>query len=120
VPLALYGWLRHPGDFRAAVEEVIDLGGDADSTGAVVGGLAGATAGAGGIPAEWVKGLFEWPRSVGWMRKLAVRLAGRFGSEGGPAGGGPVRLCWPGLIPRNLLFLAVVLAHAFRRLLPPW
>jgi ADP-ribosyl-[dinitrogen reductase] hydrolase len=120
VPLALYCWLRHPGDFRAAVEEVIDLGGDADSTGAVVGGIAGATVGAAGIPAEWVRGLFEWPRSVGWMRKLAGRLAGRFGPGGSPAGGGPVGLFWPGLIPRNLLFLAVVLAHAFRRLLPPW
>jgi hypothetical protein len=46
VPLALYCWLRHPSDFRQAVEAVIDLGGDADSTGAIVGGLAGATVGA--------------------------------------------------------------------------
>jgi hypothetical protein len=32
---------------------------------------------------------------------------------------GPVRHFWPGLIPRNLLFLTVVLAHGFRRLTPP-
>jgi ADP-ribosylglycohydrolase len=120
VPLALYCWLRHPGDFRAAVEEVIDLGGDADSTGAVVGGIAGATAGAGGIPAEWVQGLCEWTHSVGWMQKLAGRLADCFGPEGGPVGRGPLPLFWPSLLPRNLLFLAVVLLHAFRRLLPPY
>jgi ADP-ribosylglycohydrolase len=120
VPLALYCWLRHPGDFRAAVEEVIDLGGDADSTGAVVGGIAGATVGAVGIPAEWVKGLCEWPRSAAWMRKLAARLAGEFSPEGGLTSRGPLSLFWPGLIPRNLFFLAIVLLHAFRRLLPPY
>ena len=69
VPLALHCWLRQPGDFRRAVEEVIGLGGDADSTGAVGGGVAGATVGAGGTPQEWVEGLFEWPRSTAWMRR---------------------------------------------------
>jgi ADP-ribosylglycohydrolase len=120
VPLALYGWLRHPGDFRQAVEEVVALGGDADSTGAVVGGIAGATLGAGGIPAEWLTGLLEWPRSVAWMRRLAERLARQFPHGGSPARPGPLPLFWPGLVPRNLFFLSVVLAHGFRRLLPPY
>jgi ADP-ribosylglycohydrolase len=120
VPLALYCWLRHPGDFRQAVEEVIALGGDADSTGAVLGGIAGATLGAGGIPGEWLDGLLEWPRSVAWMRRLADRLARQFPAGGLPVRQGPLLLFWPGLIPRNLLFLSVVLAHAFRRLLPPY
>jgi ADP-ribosylglycohydrolase len=123
VPLALYCWLRAPGDFRAAVEEVIALGGDADTTGAVVGGVAGATVGAGGIPAEWVGGLLEWPRSVAWMRGLAARLAEQFpGGGAGPPGsaGGAVPLFWPGLLPRNLLFVAVVFLHLLRRALPPY
>jgi ADP-ribosylglycohydrolase len=120
VPLALYCWLRHPGDFRGGVEEVIDLGGDADSTGAVVGGLVGVTVGAGGIPPEWVNGLFEWPRSAAWLRALAGRLADQFPREGDAVRRGPLPLFWPGLVPRNLLFLAVVLAHGFRRLLPPY
>lgn len=131
VPVAVYCWLRFPGDFRRAVEEGIALGGDADTTGAVVGALAGATVGAGGIPTEWVGGLLEWPRSVGWMRALAERLAAQFPGDGAPAPGipktppgegerGPLPLFWPGLIPRNLLFLLIVLVHAFRRLLPPF
>ena len=33
---------------------------------------------------------------------------------------GPVPLFWPGPVPRNLAFLAAVLAHALRRLLPPY
>jgi ADP-ribosylglycohydrolase len=120
VPLGLYCWLRHPGDFRQAVEEVVVLGGDSDSTGAVVGGIAGATLGVRGIPADWLSGLLEWPRSVTWMQGLAERLARQFPSSGSPLRPGPLPLFWPGLIPRNLLFLAVVLAHGFRRLLPPF
>ena len=98
----------------------IDLGGDADSTGAVVGGIAGATVGASGSPVEWVDGLLEWPRSVTWMRTLAERLAARFTLERSPSGQGPLGLFWPGILPRNLLFLFVVLLHGFRRLLPPY
>jgi ADP-ribosylglycohydrolase len=120
VPMALYCWLRHPGDFRQAVEEVITLGGDADSTGAIVGGMAGATTGATGIPDEWLRCLLEWPRSVAWMHALADRLARQFSLHGEAIEQKPVPLFWPAILPRNLLFLNVVLIHAFRRLLPPY
>lgn len=124
VPAALYCWLAHPGDFRRAVEDIILLGGDADSTGAIVGGLAGASSGAGAIPAEWLDGIVDWPRSVRWMRRLAARLAARFGDgEPPPAGAppeGPLPIFWPAILPRNLFFLAVALAHGFRRMLPPY
>jgi ADP-ribosylglycohydrolase len=118
VPAALYGWLRQPGDFRAVLEAVIPLGGDTDTTGAIAGALAGASVGAGNIPSEWVKGLLEWPRSVSWMYRVADRLAEQFSGAGQRVG--PVPLFWPGLLPRNLLFLAVVLGHVGRRLLPPY
>ncbi len=115
VPLALYCWLRSPGDFRQAVEEVIALGGDTDTTGAIVGGIAGATVGASGIPGEWIDGIREWPCSVAWMRRLAERLARQFPGDGHGASEGPLRFFWPGQAGRNLVFLAIVLAHAARR-----
>lgn len=118
VPVALYAWLRHREDFRAALEGVILLGGDTDSTGAIVGALAGATVGPRGIPPEWVAGLVEWPRSVAWLERLAGRLSAQFPMGGAPNRLGPLPLFWPGLLPRNLLLLAVVLVHGFRRLLP--
>ena len=59
------------------------------------------------------------PRSTRWMRALAGRLADRFPAEGQPDSPGPLPLLWPGLLPRNLLFLLVVLLHGFRRRLPP-
>ena len=37
VPVVLYTWLLHGTDFQRAVEEVILLGGDSDTTGAIVG-----------------------------------------------------------------------------------
>jgi ADP-ribosylglycohydrolase len=120
VPIAIYCWLRSPNDFRQAIESVVALGGDTDTTGAIVGGIAGAALSESGIPAEWIEGLWEWPRSVRWMRELAHRLAEDFGANGDSRNQAPVPLFWPGLIPRNLLFLAVVLFHGFRRLLPPY
>jgi ADP-ribosyl-[dinitrogen reductase] hydrolase len=119
VPAALYVWLRHPGDFRRAVEEIVRLGGDTDTTAAIVGALVGATAGVRGIPREWLAGLWEWPRTVGWMERLADRLARQFPPVGDPERSGPLPLFWPGLIARNLAFLLIVLGHGFRRLLPP-
>ncbi len=121
VPVALYGWLSHPGDFRAAVTDVIRLGGDTDTTGAIVGGICGAGVGASGIPREWLDGLWEWPRSVAWMNDVADRLARRFPDVGSPdASVREAPLAWPAVLPRNLVFLAIVLAHGFRRLLPPY
>jgi ADP-ribosylglycohydrolase len=120
VPVALYVWLRAPGDFRSAVEEVIRLGGDTDSTAAIVGALVGATAGADAIPDDWLAGLLEWPRSVAWMRALAGRLAEHFAAGQPPQPGRALPLFWPGLLPRNLAFLLIVLGHGFRRLLPPY
>ena len=111
VPAAICAWLRHPGDFRAALTEAVFLGGDADTVGAITGAIAGATMGASGIPGDWVDGIRDYPRSVTWIRSLARRL-----EKGGP----PLPLNRFAILPRNLLFLAIVLAHGFRRLAPPY
>lgn len=118
VPAAVFCWLKWPGDMRTAVEQIVIAGGDSDTTGAIVGGLVGATAGANSIPSEWLDGLIEWPRSVAWMRRLASALADDLRS--GRKSGRPLRLFWPGLIVRNALFLLVVIVHGFRRMLPPY
>ena len=121
VPMSVYCWLRSAGNYRQAVEEVIGLGGDADTTGAIVGGIAGATVGASNIPAAWITGIVDWPRSVTWMSRLARRLAKQFSSGQEPVRAyGPLGLFWPAIPVRNLLFLIIVLLHIFRRLLPPY
>jgi ADP-ribosyl-[dinitrogen reductase] hydrolase len=51
-------WAFHAArDFREAVLRAVNLGDDADSTGAVTGQLAGAFWGEAGIPREWNEGL---------------------------------------------------------------
>jgi len=117
VPVAIYAWLRHYGDFRATLESVLDCGGDTDTTGAIAGALAGATVGPQGIPSEWLDGICDWPRSTALLRRVAERLAEQ--KQDGRARG-PVRYFWPAVVPRNLLFAAVVLVHGFRRLAPPY
>lgn len=118
VPVALYCWLRFPDDYRKAVEAVIRLGGDTDTTGAIVGGLMGAALGEEAIPREWLGGIREQPRSVKWMRRLGEELD-HFSSGHGTVGR-RVPLMWPLLPARNLLFTLIVLYHGFRRLLPPY
>jgi ADP-ribosylglycohydrolase len=128
VPVALFCWLRNPTDFRAALESVIRLGGDTDSTAAITGALAGVTLGANGIPDEWVDGICEWPRSTNWMRGLARcvttavvnRKLQKSGTDGDHQANTTQSLFWPGLLPRNIIFLLIVLAHGFRRLAPPY
>ncbi len=117
VPVAVYAWLRHYGDFRATLEAALDCGGDTDTVGAIVGALAGGAVGASGIPEDWVAGIIDWPRSIGLLRKVVSRL-GQQKRGGQPLG--PVSYFWPAVLPRNLMFLIVVLLHGFRRLAPPY
>lgn len=112
VAVALYAWLRHRGDFAEAVRAVIACGGDTDTVAAITGGICGAEAGESGIPSPWIGGIWEWPRSVSHIRLVARTLAD--GTRQAPA------LFWPAIPLRNLLFLAIVLLHRFRRLLPPY
>jgi len=53
VQTALHFFCRHE-DFRAAVVATVNMGDDADTTGAIVGMLAGARCGAKALPADWL------------------------------------------------------------------
>jgi ADP-ribosylglycohydrolase len=118
VPCALHVWLSHQADYRAAVLAMVRLGGDSDTTAAIVGGIVGARVGKEGIPPEWLRKLKEWPRTVAWMERLghvaAVRHQSPMSVESVPSPGALK------ILLRNAFFLAVVLLHGLRRLLPPY
>jgi len=117
VPVAIHAWLSYQHDFRSAVTDVVECGGDTDSTAAIVGGIVGVSVGKSGIPVEWIDRLWEWPRSVGWMESLAAQV------ESGLSSDSPVRpigLPAYGILLRNAFFLVVVIYHGLRRLLPPY
>ena len=113
VGVAVYAWFCHLGDFEATLEAVLGLGGDTDTCGAITGALAGSVVGEEGIPEDWVAGIREWPRSVAVLRRAADALAARERTK-------PIAYFWPAVVPRNALFLVVVLLHGLRRLLPPY
>ena len=112
IPVAIHAWLSHPRDYRQAVTAIIQCGGDADTTAAIVGGIVGAGVGESGIPPEWIDGICEYPRSVNWMRSLGERLAS---SATKAPTINPIAVLF-----RNLLFLFIVLFHGFRRFAPPY
>jgi ADP-ribosyl-[dinitrogen reductase] hydrolase len=77
------GWVRHTlesavwgllttGSFEEAVVQVVNLGNDADTAGAVAGALAGAAYGLDAIPARWREVLRgEWPLGSGRIWRAA-------------------------------------------------
>ncbi len=90
------GWVRHTlesavwgllttGSFEEAVVQVVNLGDDADTAGAVVGALAGAAYGLDAIPAAWRAALHgEWPlrSDKRWDAARLIALAGRLATPG--------------------------------------
>jgi ADP-ribosylglycohydrolase len=117
VPVALHVWLNRQRDYRGALIEAVRLGGHTDTVAAVVGALVGARVGREGIPGEWLRDLWEWPRTPAWMESLGRRLARSCHEE---ASAGEQPLNWFELWLRNVLFIPLLLAHGFRRLLPPY
>jgi hypothetical protein len=62
-------------------------------------------------------GIWEWPRSISFIEKVAVRL-GEQKSSVLPADS--VRWFWPAIVLRNIIFVSAILVHGFRRLAPPY
>jgi hypothetical protein len=54
------------------------------------------------------------------MRRLGERLAEAYPAAGVGGRPGTLALFWPGIVPRNLLFVVFALVDGFRRLAPPY
>lgn len=116
VSVALYAWLRHRGNFKQVLTEVIACGGDTDTVAAIAGGICGAETAETDMPAAWLNGVCDWPRSITYIRQVAEALPPHLADNNAPI----PHLATLMLLPRNLLFLGIVLTHGFRRLLPPY
>lgn len=110
VPAVILAGMNNNWDFEKTIIEIIVAGGDTDTTAAIAGALCGAFGGINSIPPTWVSGINEWPTSVSRLTSLARALEHKTPLR--------IRPRWsPLLLLRNLLFLATVLAHGFRRIL---
>jgi ADP-ribosylglycohydrolase len=112
VPMVLYAWYTHFADYPQTLTSLLNCGGDTDTTGAIVGALAGSVTGEQGIPASWINAILEYPRSVGFLRRLADNLTARSNKA--------IFYFAPAVLVRNVFFFIIVLLHGFRRLLPPY
>ncbi|HOR00248.1 MAG TPA: ADP-ribosylglycohydrolase family protein [Anaerolineae bacterium] len=84
VATAIYLALAAP-DFEQAVTQAVNLGGDADTVGAISGALAGARWGAGAIPQRWLDGLENRQGIISRADALAGGAKGGAGWEELPA-----------------------------------
>lgn len=110
VPVALFAWLRHRHDPAACLERLLQCGGDTDTMGAIAGALLGIDGGPGCFPDHWRERIGDWPLSMTTLRRAGAAL--------GAQPGRPVSWWWPLQPMRNLLFLAIIICHGLRRLLP--
>ena len=108
VPVALYGWLKHQGNFKLTLNSIIACGGDTDTVAAIAGGIAGIQVGRDGIPTPWQKYYRDWPLSLNCLSKMA-----NFQKNS------TLPLYIYHLV-RNVFFYALVIIHGLRRLLPPY
>lgn len=116
IPFATYAFLRHQGDVLTTLADASAVGGDTDSIGAILGGWLGALHGAGVLPHALVDRLHDGPFGPTHLRALAAALAA---ARRGETPSLPRYSALAALV-RNLALYPVVLAHGFRRLLPPY
>ncbi|MFP4684136.1 MAG: ADP-ribosylglycohydrolase family protein, partial [Ectothiorhodospira sp.] len=71
--------------FEDCLVDVVNRGGDADTTGAIAGMIAGALHGTSGIPVRWRNALEDRVRQeIAWQSPRLLELASRDGAEGLP------------------------------------
>ncbi len=117
VPVVIQTWLRNQNNYHQGILEIIYCGGDTDTTAAILGGIIGSSVSKNGIPKSWLNNLWEYPRNILWMEKLARRLAQVCeDNQSLPI----VKISIFLVLTRNIIFLIVVILHGFRRLFPPY
>ena len=71
IPIAIHAWLSNQDNFQTGLVNTIQCGGDTDTVGSIVGSLIGIQVGAENIPANWRKGLFDYPLNEKSLKEIA-------------------------------------------------
>lgn len=114
VSFASFCFLRHGEDPIRALVEVVNAGGDTDSTGAILGAWVGALHGEVRLPSGLIDRIHDGPFGPTHLRAQAACLARRQAGEPSPV---------PGYSPlaaflRNVALVPVLIGHLLRRMVP--
>jgi len=75
VPAAFWAFASRTDDPEAAIVQAVNLGGDADTIGAMTGAIAGGYSGCAALPDRWVERLEDQAKGRTYVLELADRLA---------------------------------------------
>ena len=106
VPVVLHAWLGGSDSYLKGVERIVRLGGDTDTCAALLGGL---LALGHDVPDQLIGGVVDYPVSPRLARDITRGT-----------GAASHRWRFVAMPARNVVFLAIVLVHVARRLLPPY
>ena len=117
VPAVIHCWLRNQNSFKSGIFEIVECGGDTDTTASILGGIIGARVGLEGIPKDWIHHIIDYPRNIDWIIELSLQLSQvKLTKQKGT----PLNLSIFSLLVRNIIFGMIVIGHGLRRLLPPY
>ena len=112
LPIVLHSWLRNRDDLAKAIVDVVECGGDTDTTGAIVGSIVGANINGKKAPQAWIDGIVDFPRDVNFIEKISTQLAEVVKRKKSQKA---LALSPFKIIIRNVIFMAIVLVVAVTR-----
>ncbi|HEY9059379.1 MAG TPA: ADP-ribosylglycohydrolase family protein [Pseudobacteroides sp.] len=117
VPVVIHSWLSYKGDFRRSIIEMIECGGDTDTTAAILGSILGGSVTAAGIPEDLQKNFYLFPYPTKYFEDIAQVLGNRSKRISEIQIKEPF---WGLSLCRNLIFIPVIVFYVIRRMLPPY
>jgi len=111
--IALHAWLSNLESFTDVITTCIFCGGDTDTVAAIAGALSGAYLGYQRLPTHLGERIIDYPFSYSRLADLATRLGSPDPSHSRPDW---IGYRWIILPIRNMVFVAIILLHAVRRL----
>lgn len=115
VPSVIHAWLSFKGDFRRSIIEMIECGGDTDTTAAILGGILGVSVTVEGIPEDLKNNIYLFPYSMKYIEDISQELGS------GSRGNSEIQVkepFWGLSLCRNLIFIPVIIFYVIRRMLP--
>lgn len=116
VPAVIHCWLRNQNDYKKGVIEIIECGGDTDTTASILGAIIGGKTGKEAVPTAWRENIISWPYTEKYIEKLSKEIETEVYNKNFSIKKPMFLLA----TIRNLILYPFVVIHGLRRLFPPY